>query len=189
MAGGRCELEKLLANHCAPVFCHKKASNLVAARRELLEALPEVLAGSSISWMKLCGCKKYCHILFYDRERLERYLKREEHQNFLGGHGYAGRTLEEQLTLLAERYESYQKHGSAFPHEIGLFLEYPLADIEGFIEHQGKDALESGYWKVYGDVEQARAAFRLYDELKAGAHHHAGGGRKLSRCCAAQTAA
>ena len=57
MAGGRCELEKLLANHCAPVFCHKKASNLVAARRELLEALPEVLAGSSISWMKLCGCK------------------------------------------------------------------------------------------------------------------------------------
>ena len=101
MAGGRCELEKLLANHCAPVFCHKKASNLVAARRELLEALPEVLAGSSISWVKLCGCKKYCHILFYDRERLERYLKREEHQNFLGGHGYAGRTLEEQLTLLA----------------------------------------------------------------------------------------
>lgn len=192
MAGGRCELERLLATHCAPVFwvfCHKKASNLVAARRELLEALPEVLAGSSISWVKLCGCKKYCHILFYDRERLERYLKREEHQNFLGGHGYAGRTLEEQLTLLAERYESYQKHGSAFPHEIGLFLEYPLADIEGFIEHQGKDALESGYWKVYGDVEQARAAFRLYDELKAALTTMLAAGVSFRECCAAQTAA
>lgn len=189
MAGGRCELERLLANHCAPVFCHKKASNLVAARRELLDALPEVLAGSSISWVKLCGCKKYCHILFYDRERLERYLKREEHQNFLGGHGYAGRTLEEQLTLLAERYESYQKHGSAFPHEIGLFLEYPLADIEGFIEHQGKDALESGYWKVYGDVEQARAAFRLYDELKAALTTMLAAGVSFRECCAAQTAA
>ena len=155
MAGGRCELEKLLANHCAPVFCHKKASNLVAARRELLEALPEVLAGSSISWMKLCGCKKYCHILFYDRER----------------------------------YEGYQKHGSAFPHEIGLFLEYPLADIEGFIEHQGKDALESGYWKVYGDVEQARAAFRLYDELKAALTTMLAAGVSFRECCAAQAAA
>ena len=120
---------------------------------------------------------------------MERYLKREEHQNFLGGHGYAGRTLEEQLTLLAERYKSYQKHGSAFPHEIGLFLEYPLADIEGFIEHQGKDALESGYWKVYGDVEQARAAFRLYDELKAALTTMLAAGVSFRECCAAQTAA
>lgn len=51
------ELEKLLADHCAPVFCHRKAANLVAARRELLDALPEVLNGSKISWMKLCSCK------------------------------------------------------------------------------------------------------------------------------------
>ena len=99
------------------------------------------------------------------------------------------RTLEEQLTLLAERYESYQKHGSAFPHEIGLFLEYPLADIEGFIEHQGKDALESGYWKVYGDVEQARAAFRLYDELKAALTTMLAAGVSFRECCAAQAAA
>ena len=58
MAGAGKELEKLLANHCAPVFCHKKAANLVAARRELMDALPEVLTGSGISWVKLCGCKK-----------------------------------------------------------------------------------------------------------------------------------
>ena len=162
MAGVECELERLLANHCAPVFCHRKTANLVAARRELMDALPEVLADSKISWVQLCGCRKYCHILFYDRERLERYLQREGHQSFLKEHGYAGRTMEEQLSLLAERYESYQKQGNPFPHEIGLFLEYPLADIEGFIEHQGKDALESGYWKVYGDVEQAQRLFARY---------------------------
>ena len=75
MAGAECELERLLANHCAPVFCHRKTANLVAARRELMDALPEVLADSKISWVQLCGCRKYCHILFYDRERLERYLQ------------------------------------------------------------------------------------------------------------------
>ena len=189
MAGAGKELEKLLANHCAPVFCHKKAANLVAARRELMDALPEVLTGSGISWVKLCGCKKYCHILFYDRERLEQYLQREGHQNFLKEHGYGGQSLEEQLELLAERYESYQKHGSTFPHEIGLFLEYPLADIEGFIEHQGKDALESGYWKVYGDVEAARAVFRLYDELKTALTTMLAAGVSFRECCAAQGAA
>ncbi|MGN8799837.1 DUF3793 family protein [Candidatus Merdisoma sp. HCP28S3_D10] len=189
MAGVGKELERLLATHCAPVFCHKKAANLVAARRELLEALPEVLAGSRISWVQLCGCKKYCHILFYDRERLENYLIRKEHRKFLEEQGYGNKTLEEQLKQLAGRYESYQKQGSIFPHEIGLFLEYPLADIEGFIEHQGKDALESGYWKVYGDVEQARALFRLYDELKTALTTMLAAGVSFRKCCAAQGAA
>ena len=188
MAGVRYELEKLLANHCAPVFCHRKTANLVAARRELMDALPGVLAGSGVSWVQLCGCKKYCHILFYDRERLERYLQRGEHQSFLKEHGYSNRTLEKQLELLAERYESYQKHGDPFPHEIGLFLEYPLADIRGFIAHQGKDALASGYWKVYGDVEQARAAFRLYDELKTALTTMLAAGASFHECCAAQAA-
>ena len=87
MAGAGKELEKLLANHCAPVFCHRKTANLVAARRELMDALPEVLADSKISWVQLCGCRKYCHILFYDRERLERYLQREGHQSFLKEYG------------------------------------------------------------------------------------------------------
>ena len=64
MAGAGRELERLLANHCAPVFCHRKTANLVAARRELMDALPEVLADSKISWVQLCGCRKYCHILF-----------------------------------------------------------------------------------------------------------------------------
>ena len=44
MAGAERELERLLVNHCAPVFCHRKTANLVAARRELMDALPEVLA-------------------------------------------------------------------------------------------------------------------------------------------------
>ena len=166
MDGAREKLERLLANHCAPVLCRKKTANLVAAGQELAAYLPEVLDGSGISWTKLCSCRKYCHLLFYDRERLESYLNREEHRRFLQACGYGDRKLPEQLLLLAERYERYQKKGGEFPHEIGLFLEYPLEDIEGFILHQGKDALECGYWKVYGNVERAREIFRLYDSLR-----------------------
>lgn len=166
MDGGRERLEQVLAHHCAPVLCGRKTANLIAVEREWLQYLPELLAGSRVSVMQLCGCRRYCHLLIYDRGRLTAYLERSEHKGFLAAYGYAGKSLEESLAMLAERYEGYQKHEGAFPHEIGLFLEYPLADIEGYIEHRGQDALLSGYWKVYSDVERAGEVFRLYDSLR-----------------------
>ena len=33
----------------------------------------------------------------------------------------------------------------AFPHEIGLLLGYPVEDVLGFIRHQGKNYLYTGY--------------------------------------------
>ena len=49
-----------------------------------------------------------------------------------------------------------------FPHEIGLFLGYPIEDVVGFIRYAGKGCKLSGLWKVYGDAE---AASRLFDRL------------------------
>ena len=78
MGGAREKLERMLASHCAPVLFRKKTANLVAAEQELAAYLPEVLAGSRISWIKLCSCRKYCHLLFYDRERAENFLMRSD---------------------------------------------------------------------------------------------------------------
>ena len=184
MEGARKRLERLLANHCAPVICRKKAANLIVAGQEFLGYLPEVLEGGGVSWVNLCGCGKCCHLLFYDRERLENYLNKERHGEFLKSYGYQERSLAGKLSRLAERYEGYQKKEGKFPHEIGLFLEYPLEDIKGFIAHQGKDALESGYWKVYGDVDQARETFRLYDGLRQTLTSLVEAGISLRECAA-----
>ena len=53
-----------------------------------------------------------------------------------------------------------------FPHEIGAFLGYPVSDILGFIENNGKNYKYSGYWKVYGDAEEAKALFEKYDRSR-----------------------
>ena len=45
-----------------------------------------------------------------------------------------------------------------FPHEIGLFLGYPPADVDGFM-HRKEDFKLSGLWKVYDDVEGAIRQF------------------------------
>ena len=45
-----------------------------------------------------------------------------------------------------------------FPHEVGLFLGYPPADVDGFM-HRKEEYKFSGLWKVYDDVEGAVRQF------------------------------
>ena len=46
-----------------------------------------------------------------------------------------------------------------FPHEIGVFLGYPLGDVVGFIENRGKNFTCCGCWKSYGDPDAAQKHF------------------------------
>jgi hypothetical protein len=57
--------------------------------------------------------------------------------------------------------ERFRESGP-FPHEVGFFLGYPPEDVIGFMENNGKGCKLCGTWKVYGDVEKARACFREY---------------------------
>ena len=51
-----------------------------------------------------------------------------------------------------------------FPHEIGLFLGYPLRDVIGFIENRGQNFTCCGFWKSYSDPAQARECFACYQK-------------------------
>ena len=69
--------------------------------------------------------------------------------------GYTGTDLGDLLDQLAYRLRTQPE----FPHEIGLFLGYPLRDVVGFIENRGRNFTCCGYWKSYGDPTRARAYF------------------------------
>ena len=49
-----------------------------------------------------------------------------------------------------------------FPHEIGLFLGYPVEDVSGFIRYHAKKSKFHDYWKVYGDEAEARRLFAQF---------------------------
>ncbi len=68
------------------------------------------------------------------------------------------------LQYLKKRVQS--SHVSDFPHEIGLFLGYPLKDVSGFIQNHGQNCKLLGTWKVYGDVEIARSCFTKYQKCR-----------------------
>lgn len=59
-----------------------------------------------------------------------------------------------------ERLKGRLTEYACFPHEIGIFLGYPLEDVVGFIAHKGKDCKLCGIWKVYGNVSEAGKLFQ-----------------------------
>lgn len=51
-----------------------------------------------------------------------------------------------------------------FPHEIGLFLGYPLEDVKGFVENKAGCSKCSGCWKVYGNEQETMELFEKYQK-------------------------
>ena len=49
---------------------------------------------------------------------------------------------------------------------MGVLLGYPIEDVTGFIENKGKNYLYSGYWKVYGNVQEKIRLFEGFQEAK-----------------------
>lgn len=80
--------------------------------------------------------------------------------------GYSRLDLGVILRQVAERYRAHMHHKTGFPHEIGLLLGYPPADVTGFIENSGKNSLYIGYWKVYSDVARCQRVFAGYDQAR-----------------------
>lgn len=74
-----------------------------------------------------------------------------------GRRGAPSPLLDRLLTHLRSRFAL-----TPVPHEIGFFLGYPVEDVLGFIEHEGRDYRCLGCWKVYGDVRAAQRSFARY---------------------------
>ena len=91
-------------------------------------------------------------------DRLARDLQQPGVAAFLAHCGYTGTAPAACLDVLRRKLAV----SSDFPHEIGLFLGYPLGDVIGFIENHGQNCLCSGVWKVYTNPEAAAGAFRKF---------------------------
>jgi len=112
---------------------------------------------------RMCFCEKRVLVLVYDKYKLSELLQEKGYRAYMIACGYKPKaTLEEDLALL----EKHLKQGDDFPHEIGVFLGYPLEDVLGYVLNKGKNYKYTGYWKVYGDVKKARRLFNCYEECR-----------------------
>ncbi len=97
-------------------------------------------------------------VLFYDPELLAETLADPEKAAYLAGHGYGEcRRTGEYLNMLKERCRTM-----SLPHEVGIFIGYPLKDVMGFIEKAPRTPVARGDWQVFGEPEESLRLMQLY---------------------------
>ena len=156
--------EELIAYHCAPVLRKVKVANMFHIEKASFHDLQVVLQVYNRKFNKkglyirlFQTHQSRITIYVYQEKVLNTLLKHEAIQKFLRQFYYPCDTLEHMLLYLDQRLSAC----SGYPHEIGIFLGYPLCDVIGFMKN--KPCQLCGYWKVYANVSQACSLFRSYD--------------------------
>ena len=161
-------LDRAIIDHASPTLARLKLGNLfnhtmgedfpaeyAALRRQLEDR------GVMMTILKVANGKALIYI--YRSRDLEEALKCDGVRRLLEACGYSSFDVNGALRTLRVRL----RDTDAFPHEIGVFLGYPLEDVLGFIENSGRNCLSCGCWKVYSNECAALQAFARFEKCKA----------------------
>lgn len=161
--------EQLVVEHCSPTLAGAKPANIFFYRAQSTAEICSAVSfwnrellkrGLRVRIMKGC-CKTGRYLVYIYREnQINSILSDSEVRDFLRETGYdVSQNNGEILRQLSHRLCLCRD----FPHELGVFLGYPLSDVKGFILNKGKNFTYSGLWKSYGDPDEAK---RLFSEYK-----------------------
>ena len=167
--------ETVMIEQCAPVLAGLKPAGLFRyetrdcadlARR--VRSWNEQLNSKGLRVRVMKGCARTHRFLVYvyREAQLSAVLADKAVQEFLRQEGYQLPAEQEQTGALLNQLSRRLCCQAEFPHEIGVFLGYPLADVIGFIENRGKNFTACGYWKVYTDPTTAQAEFDRYKKCE-----------------------
>lgn len=147
----------------SPVIMKIKPSMTISMQSDemkMFKTWAEKLENRDIRYMEIKAGYEKTIVFIYSVEILSRQLVRAENKQILVSLGYRVESrLEEKLERLKLRMTMNE-----FPHEIGVFLGIPARDVTGFIN--GEKCIHCGYWKVYGDLNEAKKTFGLYNLSK-----------------------
>lgn len=159
-------IEIQLALQCAPLITGLKVSNLLIVSLENAGQVTAIIEKSGLSYYKMLQTKEKVTFLLYRRKQLEEFLCRREIRHFFRQEGYQVFQFGRILRTFQMRYATYMEERGEFPHEMGLLLGYPLEDVRGFMENEGKYFLYAGYWKVYENMTEKLKLFRKFEVAK-----------------------
>lgn len=165
------DMEYLLSTimcSAAPTLAREKASSLINftnnnrnLKNTWIKYKENIKEMIDIEFFELKNGEKNSVVLFYNREGLEKVLREKRNIEFLKRFGYSEKvSIDESILYLKKRFVN------ACPHEVGIFLGYPVEDVAFFINCTDKPCKMMGYWKVYHNVEEAKDIFKRYDKIK-----------------------
>ena len=162
--------EEMLLRHCAPTLAGMKTGNMFSftfkdeeEKKETFRRTNKMLVKKGLRMVPLRQKEGRTLIYVYRPSHLRRDLDSDTARALLKERGYCCGSDGRCITYLMKRLEECED----FPHEIGLFLGYPLEDVCGFIENNACGFKCVGCWKVYGDEEKAKKTFAKYKKCTA----------------------
>ena len=113
-------------------------------------------------------------LLVYEAHLLTALLAKPAVTAMLRRAGYAGSGG---LAPVLEQLGARCRGGEGFPHEIGIFLGYPLKDVAAFLGWVALPFTVQGPWKIYGQPEKSLDLAACHQRCRERMV------RKLARCC------
>ena len=159
--------EAVLVRQCAPTLAGMKPGSIFCFNHSPLEVSRQKVCqwnkqlapfGLTVQILLERPSSSSVIVFVYRHNRLEQMLSDDAYQSFLAQAGYERTNLDDLLEQLAQRLRTQPE----FPHEIGVFLGYPLRDVIGFIENHGRNFTCCGFWKSYGDPAEMQVCFACY---------------------------
>ncbi len=157
--------EELFVQCCAPTLAGIKTGSMFSCSYESKDEMTEDLRSMNrlLAPRGLCLIPLRFHagkalLYLFRPAALRADMQNRDARKLLNEAGYEGTQCGECIGRLIRRL----KEGNGFPHEVGLFLSYPPEDVRGFIENHAQNYKFIGYWKVYGDENNARRTFEKY---------------------------
>lgn len=162
-------IENYLIEHCSPTLASLKTANLFNCRLSggalysQLEEWRACLEPKGIGIFVLRESESGALVYVARLSMLQRDLNLPGVADFLKEYGYENADVYSAIECLKSRLAV----GDGFPHEIGVFLGYPLEDVKGFIELGGRNCKCTGCWKVYCNEYEAVRTFNKFKKCSA----------------------
>lgn len=157
--------EAILIRHGAPTLAGIKTANLFPCdflnehqMRACLRMWNGILVKKGLRVLPLRSTNGNALIYIYRVSRLDHDLAQRDAKQLLQAQGYCCMDAQSCIRQLIARLQ----HDTGFPHEIGIFLGYPLHDVKGFIQNQARNFKCIGCWKVYADEKKALRQFEAF---------------------------
>ncbi len=157
-----------LLEHLGPVIYGVKPAEILSYRNFDCERCQKICRieeafdnAKNIKYRKIKQINNEIKIFFYNPNALEKHLLQPMSAVCLKKFHYpVHRDMERQIDELVRRIERVQQ--GECPHEIGVFLGYPIKDVLGYLGWSSKELTKVRCWRVYGDETESD---QLYEQI------------------------
>lgn len=141
-----------------------KPAEILTVTQEELNMAKECLKDDiniNIVTVKKIGRRR--QVFVYHKKCLENCLSKKGARWFLSLQGYGEN---DSVQVCVERL-TRRLRSCSFPHEIGVFLGYPLKDVFGFMGLNSLKHTKTKGWRMYGDTSKSESVYYRYNTARA----------------------